>query len=357
VGLLLLFLWSYEAFALWDSPWLTAWIAITYFVLAFAIDAIFRPGTFCKFVCPIGQFNFVQSLVSPFDVRVRDPQVCTTCRTKDCINGRAGVSGCEMKLAQPRKVGNLDCTACLDCVYACPHDNIGVISNWPAQTLWTDPVRSGIGKFSRRPDLAALILLLVFGAFANAAGMTAPVQELIAQAGASIGSHGELFNLTLFFVATLIILPVLLIGLTAVCTAGSTQPGESIWSIATRFSFALIPLGFSMWLAHYSFHFLTSFETIIPVTQRFVASLGWNGLGTPRWSAACCRPVESWLPKLEILFLDFGLLLSLYTGHRINILSTTQGFRSYLPWAVLIIALFAFGLWLIFQPMQMRGTM
>ncbi|CAN5387846.1 hypothetical protein BH10PLA2_BH10PLA2_26340 [soil metagenome] len=357
VGLLLVFLWGYEAFALWDSPWLTAWIAITYFVLAFAIDAVFRGGTFCKYVCPIGQFNFVQSLVSPFEVRVRDPQVCLTCRTKDCINGRAGIPGCEMKLAQPRKVGNQDCTACLDCVHACPHDNIGVTSGWPARTLWTDPERSGIGKFSRRPDLAALVVLLVFGAFANAAGMTAPVQNLIAQAGASIGSQSELLNITLFFLATLIALPVLLIGMAAWVSRPSRSLEQTIPSQAIRYSFALIPLGFSMWLAHYSFHFLTSFETIIPVTQRFVASLGWTGLGSPRWSAACCRPVGSWLPKLEIVFLDLGLLLSLYTGYRITALSATQGLRSYLPWAVLMIALFAFGLWLIFQPMQMRGTM
>jgi len=41
----------------------------------------------------------------------------------------------------------------------------------PGQTLWTDRMRSGVGRFSRRPDLAALVVLLVFGAFANAAGM------------------------------------------------------------------------------------------------------------------------------------------------------------------------------------------
>ena len=32
VVLLAVFLWAYEAFALWDSPWWTAWIALGYFV-------------------------------------------------------------------------------------------------------------------------------------------------------------------------------------------------------------------------------------------------------------------------------------------------------------------------------------
>ena len=38
-------------------------------------------------------------------------------------------------------------------------------------------MHSGIGRLSRRPDLAALILILVFGAFANAGGMVGPVLE------------------------------------------------------------------------------------------------------------------------------------------------------------------------------------
>ena len=72
VLLLALFLWAYEAFALWDSPWWTAWIALGYFIAAFVVDGLFRGASFCKYVCPIGQFNFVQSLVSPLEVKVRD---------------------------------------------------------------------------------------------------------------------------------------------------------------------------------------------------------------------------------------------------------------------------------------------
>jgi len=109
VALLVLFLWAYEAFSLWDSPWWTAWLALGYFSLAFVIDGFFRGAAFCKYLCPIGQFNFVQSLVSPLEVKVRDPEVCAACRTKDCIRGRDGIPGCELHLFQPRKAGNMDC--------------------------------------------------------------------------------------------------------------------------------------------------------------------------------------------------------------------------------------------------------
>ena len=129
--------------------------------------------------------------------------------------------------------------------------------------------------------------------------------------------------------------------------------------MAKRQVYALIPLGFAMWLSHYCFHLLTSYESVIPVTQRLVADLGGN-VGTPDWSASCCVPVMDWLLRLEILFLDIGLLLSLYTAYRISLNLTpdlSRALRALAPWAVLLLALFAMGIWIVLQPMQMRGTL
>ena len=208
VVLLGLFLWAYEAFSLWDSPWWTAWIAVGYFVAAFVVDGLFRGAAFCKYLCPIGQFNFVQSLASPLEVRVRDPGVCAACRTKDCIRGRDGVPGCEMHLFQPRKVGNMDCTFCLDCVHACPHDNVGVSAGAPLSGLSRDPARSGVGRFGSRPDLAALVLVLAFGAFANAAGMVGPVQEWQGRLSSLLGQRSPCSAVSLFYGVVLVVLPV-----------------------------------------------------------------------------------------------------------------------------------------------------
>ncbi len=198
VVLLGLFLWAYEAFALWDSPWWTAWIAVGYFTAAFVVDGFFQGAAFCKYLCPIGQFNFVQSLASPLEVRVHNPGMCADCKTKDCIRGRDGVPGCEMHLFLPRKVGNMDCTFCLDCVHACPHENVGILANAPTSELWRDPVRSGVGRFGARPDLAALVLVLVFGAFANAAGMVGPVVQLQSRFSSLLGQRSSLPAVSLF---------------------------------------------------------------------------------------------------------------------------------------------------------------
>jgi ferredoxin len=360
VLLLACFLWAYEAFSLWDSPWWTAWIILAYFAASFVIDGFFRGASFCKYVCPIGQFNFVQSLISPVEIKVRDPGACASCRTKDCIRGNDQVSGCELQLYQPRKSGNMDCTFCLDCIHACPYENVGILAEAPGNELWHDRFRSGVGRFSKRPDLAALTLVLVFGAFANAAGMVAPVLEWRDELATLVPDRSPILVTTLFFVLGLLVLPVLLVGTSAAICRWSADLKESTLGVATRFSYALVPLGFSMWLAHYSYHFLSSFDSVIPALQRFAGDFGWSFFGQPTWARACCRPVADWLPRLEIVFLDLGLLFSLYSAYRIALTESEQLFQALkllAPWALLIVLLFAAGVWIVLQPMQMRGTL
>jgi cytochrome c oxidase assembly factor CtaG len=360
VLLLVGFLWAYEAFALWDSPWWTAWMILAYFAAAFMIDGFFRGAAFCKYVCPIGQFNFVQSLISPVEIKVRDPGACASCRTKDCIRGSDQVSGCELHLYQPRKSSNMDCTFCLDCIHACPYDNVGILAEPPGKELWHDRFRSGVGRFGKRPDLAALTLVLVFGAFVNAAGMVAPILEWRDELGSLVPARSPILVTTLFFVFGLLALPVLLVGTSAALCRWSAKLKESTLAVATRFSYALVPLGFSMWLAHYSFHFLASFDAATPALQRFAGDLGWTLLGQPTAASSCCQPVADWLPRLEILFLDAGLLLSLYSAYRVALSPSdrkSQAFRMLAPWALLIGLLFAAGVWIVLQPMQMRGSL
>jgi cytochrome c oxidase assembly factor CtaG len=357
--LIVAFLWAYEALALWDRPWWTACLVLGYFVAAFVIDGLFRGASFCKYLCPIGQFNFVQSLVSPLEVKARDPGVCASCRTKDCIRGRDGIPGCELHLFLPRKASNMDCTACLDCVHACPHDNVGLFAAPPGAELWNNRQRSGVGRFGRRPDIAALVVVLVFGAFANAAGMVSPVAEWQERLPGMLGVRSPLVATTAFYLFAIVVLPLVAVGSAALLSrwwgdrvgAWSPDHGPTLVEVATRYAYALIPIGFGMWLAHYCFHFLTSYDTAVPVAQRFAADLGLMSLGAPAWGYACCRPVTPWLLPLELLFLDVGLLLSLYTGYRL-----APTLKALAPWALLLVLLFAAGVWILFQPMEMRGV-
>ena len=254
----------------------------------------------------------------------------------------------------------MDCTFCLDCVHACPHDNVGILVEPPARALWHDPLRSGLGRFSKRPDVGALVVLLVFGAFVNAGGMVAPILEWRDRWTSWLGQPSPFLVTSLSYLFGLLVLPVLTVGIAAVLSRRLGQLEMSRRDVATRFSYALVPLGFSMWLAHYSFHFVASFDAVAPAIQRCAGDLGWAILGEPSWTLSCCREVADWLPRLEILSLDLGLLLSLYSGYRIAISQServSRALKLLAPWAVLIVLLFAAGVWIVLQPMQMRGTL
>ncbi|HWE48460.1 MAG TPA: hypothetical protein VG273_01650 [Bryobacteraceae bacterium] len=367
-GLLALILFSYELFGLWSSPYGTAWLIVGYFVLATAIDSIFKQATFCKFVCPIGQFNFVASLISPLEVTVRSQSTCGACESRDCIRGRRAPEpapgtkaaaeslvviqrGCELALFQPLKTGNMDCTFCLDCVQACPHDNVGILSRIPAEELMTDPRRSGIGFFSRRKDIAALIVVFTFGALLNAFGMITPVYALEHWMAQMLGVTQLAPVLAIIFAIFLIAAPVLLLGLAAWSMRMWVRSPLPAVPLAVRYSYALAPFGFGAWLAHYGFHFLTAVLTVIPVTQNAV----YPALGEPLWRLTGLP--KSFVPPLQMGFLVLGLAGSLLVVHRLAEQDSPHRiWRAFAPWAAVVLLLWLGAMWLMLQPMDMRGT-
>jgi len=381
VGLLVLFFWAFEAFDLWETPLRTASIVAAYFAGAFLVDTFFRDASFCKYVCPIGQFHFVSSLVSPLEVKVRSREVCTGCATHDCLRGNERQRGCELHLFLPRKSGNMDCTFCLDCIKACPHDNIGILPVAPGRDFVRDPIRSSLGRFSRRPDIAALALVLAFSAFASAAAMVAPVASWRDRLAERFAMGSALPLTSLLFLVALVLAPALLVGLAVVggrllgrvvrspalksplrprepSGAGGSGDGAPAREMFCRFSLALVPLGLAMWGAHVLFHLLTGWNMPWPVLQRATTDLGIGWLGRPHWVMFGPLLGADTLLAIQLLLLDAGLLLSLYVGWRV-----ATGFaprvwaslRLFAPWASVAAGLYSSGIWVLLQPMQMRG--
>ncbi|HEY3787450.1 MAG TPA: hypothetical protein VGL71_01290, partial [Urbifossiella sp.] len=349
----------------------TAVLIAGYFAAAFAIDVLFKHAAFCKWVCPIGQFNFLASTLSPLEVRVRESSVCASCESKDCIRGtpvspreeppgRIALTvlsrrGCELALFQPLKAGNQDCTFCLDCVHACPRDNIGIVNRMPGSELFETGPRSGVGRIHERRDLAALALIFTFGALLNAFGMVSPVYALQAWMSRLLGTTERAPILAILFAAILMVEPVVLLGAAAWIARRAAGLRQSLLAIATRYAFSLVPLGFGIWVAHYAFHFLTGIWTAIPVAQNALAELGWPALGAPLWRLTGLRPGAVY--PMELGFLGLGLIGSWIVAIRLARADCpSASWRAYLPWLALHAAVFAAGVWLMGQPMEMRGT-
>jgi len=219
----------------------------------------------------------------------------------------------------------------------------------------TDPRRSGIGFFSRRKDIAALALVFTFGALLNAFGMVSPVYALESWMGRILHVSHEAPVLGLIFVFSLIVESVLLLGVAAWLTRVWAGSRRATLPLMVRYANGLVPLGFGMWLAHYSFHFLTGILTLIPVTQSAVASLGPPLLGEPLWTLTGIP--TRFVQPLELGFLLLGLAGSLMVTHRLaQDEAAARPVRAFIPWAAICLLLFAAAVWLILQPMEMRAT-
>jgi cytochrome c oxidase assembly factor CtaG len=360
IALLVLFFWGYEVFGLWDKPIWTAWLIINYFLAAFVIDALFRGASFCKYVCPIGQFQFIASLVSPLEVKVRQADVCASCKTHDCLRGNERQRGCEMDLHLPRKSGNMDCTFCLDCVRACPHDNIGVMAVAPGLDVVGDAPRSSVGRLSRRLDIAAMALVFVFAAFANAAFMTAPVVSFQEDLAGRFGLGSSLPVTRALLLIALVVVPGTLAVLAAYASRAASRVSVAMRELLCRFSVSLVPLGAAMWAGHFLFHLASGWGSAWTSARRAAKDTGWHLLNLPEPAFSSPLLGADAVHVLQTVLLDAGLLLALYLVWRISLVYASRAGEAlllFLPWAAIATVLYASGVWIVLQPMQMRGVL
>jgi hypothetical protein len=110
-----------------------------------------------------------------------------------------------------------------------------------------------------------------------------------------------------------------------------------------------------MWLAHFGFHLVTGAGAALPAFARALVQVG---LLAPRAASSITMPgpVGASLLHLELFVLDIGLLGALYLLRRVaRDLTASHPTRLMAPWAVLAVALWGAGFWIVLQPMQMRG--
>src|SRR6202041_1264445 len=99
----------------------------------------------------------------------------------------------------------------------------------------------------------------------------------------------------------------------------------------------------------------TALYTVVPVTQSAFARLGWTVFGAPRWTLLGI-PMRAVQP-LEVGFLVLGLAGSLLVIlHLAEGDSAERPLRAFVPWAAVSVVLWLAAMWMMFQPMDMRGT-
>lgn len=367
---------AYEYLDLWASPWLSAWLIVAYFAASFLMEAVFTESAFCKYVCPLGSFNMVYSTLSPTQITVKSPDVCASCVGHECVNGSyaaetviridqiptgaservrsnqvlhgpSGVLGCGTELFAPQMRGNLDCTMCLDCVRACPHDNVSLFARSSGAEL------SRLDSWPRRWDVSLLAIALAFMGLSNAFSMVPPYYALQEWLVLNLGITSEFIVLLLIFGAVNLLLPLIASVAAAWLGARATSfhKRDSIRDTVAAFAPAFVPMGFGIWFAHYSFHLLAGPGLIVPVIQEFLGGVG-------DWAAWSFSLDTSIIGAVQSLALLAGFLWSLRLAQRRAMrLYRRKALLGLLPWA-LVFLLLMLAAWQIFTlPMEMRGML
>ena len=124
-------------------------------VMAFALVffLVFERRTFCRYLCPLtALIGSVGSMAPVAGFRARDPDICLTCQTKDCMRGGEDGFGCPWYTWPGSADSNMYCGLCSECYKACPEGNIGLFLQKPLASVVT-PTR-------RRADVAWAVALL-----------------------------------------------------------------------------------------------------------------------------------------------------------------------------------------------------
>lgn len=364
LALTALFLFSYEYFDLWASPWLTAWLILAYFAAALLIDAIFPAGTFCKYLCPLGNFNFALSVASPTQISAIDQGVCQSCEGKYCLNGREETAttrapltgfksthvllelpmasaaatrgafpGCETDLFVPAMQSNTDCTLCLNCVRACPYDNVALALRSPLREAET---------LRPRADWAWFIAVLTWAGLVNAFAMIPPFFAVAAWLSELLGTRDE----------ALLLLVIQGVGIgTGVLLTWLAARGKLRDWIGVLF-----PLSIAIWGGHYLFHFVTGYNTLLPnifsALERLGLAVGVLAVpGVVRGDGIFW--IQAFISYAALLASGWVAYRKAARGH----LDARAVLLELLPMLLLIVLFNTLTLLIFSQPMQARGSL
>jgi polyferredoxin/plastocyanin len=306
-------------------PALTAVVLGGMLLLAVAIHAIFRRRSFCRYLCPLNAWMSLYSMTAMTEVRPRDHEVCDSCRKRSCVKGTDGAWRCPWLLQPFRLERNNYCGLCMECVKACPNDNLTV----NARPFCSDTA-------VRRNDeawMAFIMITLVVAYSVTLLGPWGTPREWsnVTEVGnwGSFAIHvGIVWSVALLLVPAVWYLAAWSARLCARSTCVSTH------QLFTRYSYLLVPLGLLAWAA---FSFPLIMVNYSHITSSLSDPLGWGwdlfGTANHRWSPL----LPEWIPLIQIPLLLLGLGLSLARG---SVIASelfpvrTEAIRSLIPHAV-----------------------
>lgn len=326
-------------------PRFTGLFLLTLLILSIGMSLVFERRAFCRYVCPIGGMCGIYSMSSMTELRSKSRGRCETCTTKECIKGAEEAHACPWFEYPGEMDRNNYCTACGECVRACPHDNVGLSVRPPGQDLWrTD---------KRVFDEVILAVGMVGVMASHTIATTQPYDDWVTGLETNQGIPGWA-TITLVYVASILLANLAYLGVSALAARGTSTASRPLdgRTVYRWTGYALIPLALSMHLAR-NVLFLNIWGTSI--TDVFTNM--WSGPGFPFGTGPVATqdvlPDSTvWWIRMAIVLL--GFVFSAYAAYRLSLRMQPRRRMAGRMLAAILVAMVAFSIvyvWILSLPL------
>ncbi|MBI4536658.1 MAG: 4Fe-4S binding protein [candidate division NC10 bacterium] len=317
-------------------PSVTGWVLLAFLAGAVGLAVQFERRAFCRYVCPVGGFIGLYSMVSPLELRVRDPLVCQDHRTKDCYLGNAEGYGCPW-LEKPWSMDrNAYCGLCGECLRTCTKDNVAVNLRLPGSDLLVAHGWKLDEAYKAFIMLACAAIYPVV--FLGPWGWLKEWANLDTLAGFGLYALG-------FLGLNLAAVPALHLGTAALTRWTAGLRDVPLQRLFVALAYSLVPLSLTAWIAFTVSLVFANLAYALPVLSD-PFGWGWNLLGTRHYA---WRPwLTGWVPSMQAALLIAGLIGSIVAAEAIlwRFHGGRVAIRGVLIQAITLTAETAFLLWL-----------
>ena len=328
--------WSDHVWGVVENPFGSGILMLMLTTGVIASGSFFERRTFCRYVCFLGGLSGNYARTGMLALR-GTPEICAKCTSASCFKGTEKAPGCPLFEFPKTMTSNANCVICADCIKNCPNDSIQLTVRKPTKELW----------FIRKPKieeafLSAVIMGIVFVQNVTMLEVWGSMLKWLENA---VGTTNYAVTFSITFVIAIII-PVTMLGI-ASWIAGKFNKSSLIENF-TRFGYAIIALDVAGHIAHNLFHLLAEGKSIFYTA---IALLGQEVHG----ASPALVSMET-IQFLQYGLITLGFLGSLYTAYRVakNNHSGTLAWRTFTPYAVLIVVLTIMNVYLFILPMAMR---
>jgi hypothetical protein len=237
----------------------------------------------------------------------------------------------------PAIQSNTDCTLCLNCVRACPYDNVAVEVRLPTREA---------SDLRPRTDWSLFVTVLAWAGLVNAFAMIGPFFATASWISGVLGTQNE----------AIILLIIQVIGITGglglsilAARASGMLSGKPLGRLRD-WAMTLMPLALAIWAGHYLYHFITGYATLWPNINNALYRLGLE-LPSPG-PATMPRTDQAFFWQVALSYLGLGA--TVWAAYRRS--ARAKALRAMVPQVILAVIFVALTLLIFSQPMQARGS-